>query len=279
MVIIREARPSDRRQVAEFTSHTWRWGDYIMSVWENWISDTKGKLLVAEEDNKVIGLMRLSLRPEGEAYLAGARVHPKFRRKGVATALTKSCIDYARASGARFVSLATSSKNVPAISLVEKLGFTLAQELVEVEAWPKKSAQPSGIRRMKVEEIEDVMGWIRNRINCRPVKFKFFEWSTLRLDDLRNYSEEGFAVIYGEMNGIALYQPYSTQFPFIMIDFFLGDKKASEELGLFLRKEASVFGCKQVWGAIKHDKEAISGLKKAGFRVKKGGMRIYEMKL
>ena len=279
MVIVREARPSDRRQVAEFTAHTWRWGDYIMSTWEDWISDKRGKLLVAEEDSKVVGIMRLALRPEGEAYLAGARVHPMSRRKGVATALTKKCIEYARLMGAKFVSLATSSRNIAAISLAEKLGFTLAQELTQVGSWPKKSAEPKEIRKMEAEEAEKVLKWINRRINCRPVKFKFFEWSTLRLDDLRKYSEEGFAAVFGETNGVVLYQPYSTRHLFIMIDFFLGEEKASKELGLFLRKEASVLGCKEVWGYVKFDEEIISGLRKAGFRVRKEGMRIYEMKL
>jgi len=279
MVIIREARPSDRRQVAEFTAHTWRWGDYIMSAWENWISDKRGKLLVAEEDNRVIGIMHLALRPGGEAYLAGARVHPMFRRKGVATALTKKCIEYARSMGAKFVSLATSSRNIAAISLAEKLGFSLAQELTQIGSWPKKSAEPKGIRKMEVEEAEKVLKWVNKRINCRPVKFKFFEWSTLRLDDLKKYSDEGFAAVVGRTSGVVLYQPYSTRHLFIMIDFFIGEEKASEELGLFLRKEASVLGCKEVWGYVKLDKEAISGLKKAGFRVRKEGMRIYEMKL
>ncbi len=279
MVIVREAKPSDRRQVAEFTSRTWRWGDYIMSTWEEWISDKKGKLLVAQEDDKVIGLMRLALRPEGEAYLSGARVHPDFRRRGVATALTKECIKYAKSFGAEFVSLATSSKNTAAISLAEKLGFTLAQELVQVGSWPKKSAEPGGIRKMKPEEAQEVLKWISTRMDCRPVKFKFFEWSTLRLNDVRMYSDEGFAAIIGNIEGAVLYQPYSTRHLFLMIDFFLGGEEASKQMGLFLRKEASLLGCKEVWGYVKSDKEAIEGLRKAGYRVKKEGMRIYEMRL
>lgn len=279
MVIIREARRSDRREVAEFTSRTWKWGDYIMSVWDQWISDEKGKLLVAEEGGKVIGLMRLAIRPEGEAYLAGARVHPDFRRRGVATALTKKCIEYARSMGAKFVSLATSSKNLPAISLVEKLGFTLAQEMIEVDAWPKKSAEPSGVRIMRAEEAREAIKWVKSRMKCRPVKFRFFEWSTLRLEDLVKYSEEGFAAVHGRIDGIALYQLYSTQNMYLMVDFLIGDEGASKELGLFLRKEASFFNCKGVWGYVTSDKGLISGLKKAGFRIRKEGMRIYEMKL
>ncbi len=279
MLIIREARPSDRRQVAEFTSRTWRWGDYIMSAWEDWIKGENSKLLVAEEDGKVIGVMHLSLRPEGEAYLSGARVHPEFRRRGVATALTKRCIEYARSSGAKFVSLATSSNNIAAISLVEKLGFNLAQELVRVRAWPKKSASPSGVRSLKIEECEEVFSWIRRNLKSRPVKFKFYEWSTLRLEDLRNYSKEGFAAIQGNLEGVVLYQPYSTREMFIMIDFMLGSKKATKELGLFLRKEASNFNCKEVWGYVPAHEETISGLKMAGFKAKKGKTRIYEMRI
>ncbi len=181
--------------------------------------------------------------------------------------------------GAKFVSLATSSRNIAAISLAEKLGFTLAQDFVEVGSWPKKSAEHSGIRTIKPEEAQEVLKWVNTRIGCRPVKFNFFEWSTLRLNDVIRYSEEGFTAIIGNIEGMVLYQPYSTRQLFIMIDFFLGGEESSKELGLFLRKDASLLGCKEVWGYVNRDKESIAGLRKAGYRVKKEGMRIYEMKL
>ena len=64
-IIVREAKPRDRRQIALFTSNTWSWGDYVMSVWRRWIRDPNGKLLVAEYNGEVVGLMRIVFRPEG----------------------------------------------------------------------------------------------------------------------------------------------------------------------------------------------------------------------
>ena len=278
-IIVREAEPRDRRQIALFTSNTWSWGDYIMSVWRQWISDSNGKLLVAEYNHKVVGMMRVAFRPGGEAYLAGARVHPEYRRKGVATALTEKCIEHARKRGARFASLATASSNLPAIKLAEKLGFKMVGEFVEVEAWPKKTAEPTGLRMTEPGQAADIYRWIAERCRLRPVKFDFYDWSTLTVRDITEYLEEGFAAIRGSMDGVAFYQPYYAEKLVLMLDFILADKKASREIGFHLRREASILGCRKVWGFVPVDHGTTFGLKMAGFRVKKSRVRIYEVKV
>ena len=42
---IRPARPEDREAVLAFCMHTWDWGDYIESVWDEWLHDPQGKCM------------------------------------------------------------------------------------------------------------------------------------------------------------------------------------------------------------------------------------------
>ncbi|RLG46977.1 MAG: N-acetyltransferase, partial [Thermoproteota archaeon] len=81
---IRPARPCDRRAVGRMTARTWRWGDYIMGVWRDWVSGERGRLFVAEESGRIVGIMYVEFRGR-ETYLAGARVAPEARGRGVGT--------------------------------------------------------------------------------------------------------------------------------------------------------------------------------------------------
>ena len=49
---IRHATESDKGEVLRFCANTFEWGDYIDQVWDFWISDRNGVLLVAEHDEE-----------------------------------------------------------------------------------------------------------------------------------------------------------------------------------------------------------------------------------
>jgi ribosomal protein S18 acetylase RimI-like enzyme len=52
-------------------------------------------------------------------------VDSKFRRKGIAEALSHACFERAKQLGARSIILYSNTKNIGAIKLYEKLGFKL----------------------------------------------------------------------------------------------------------------------------------------------------------
>lgn len=278
-VLIREAKRIDRRPIAEFTAKTWRWGDYVMAAWSRWMKDPSGKLLVAELQGKPVGLMFMRLREGGEAYLGGARVNPEYRRMGVATALTEKCIDHARQAGAKFSRLVTSSKNIPATSLAEKMGFEQKRDLAMVSASPRKKGEVARIRRLSLRDAHGAVDYIRKNCGERPVKFVWWDYSSLLPEDVEKYCEEGFAAAQGEINGIAFYQPFTNGEMFLMLDFAHGSSDSLKELGLFLRLEASSLGCRSIFGVVDRDKMLVRGLRRAGYRIRKSGMRVYEMDL
>ena len=61
------------------------------------------------------------------AYITGVSVLREWTGKGIAASLMRRCIDNAKASGMRQISLEVASDNVPAIKLYEKSGFVAGQ--------------------------------------------------------------------------------------------------------------------------------------------------------
>ena len=117
---IRFAEPRDKEFVVEFTRRTWEHGDYIEDVWDTWVNDTIGKLFVAEVDEKPVGIMHVTFLTPDYAWLEGARVHPDYRGRGIATELNKVCMNWAKENGAKKIGLITAETNYPAHKAAEK---------------------------------------------------------------------------------------------------------------------------------------------------------------
>ncbi|MCI0519452.1 MAG: GNAT family N-acetyltransferase [Chloroflexi bacterium] len=128
-VVCRPALPQDKAGVLEMARHIWDGQDYIPYVWDEWIKDPHGVLIVAELGGRVIGLGKLTRLDEGEWWMEGLRVHPEMQGTGVASRLN----DYLLAAWQRFgggvVRLGTSSQRKPVHHLCERNGFHKLCEL------------------------------------------------------------------------------------------------------------------------------------------------------
>ena len=152
-LLIREARPEDKPHVLTFVRRTWRWGDYIPKVWDEWFNEPHGRILVAVLDGEVVGMNHVRFSTPNYAWLEGARVHPKHRRKGVATALALNALEFSSASGARIARLATSSNNEPAKAHLMKLGFRVEAEFVWLQGTPPIESHAVKIREAERSEL------------------------------------------------------------------------------------------------------------------------------
>jgi len=123
MLEIRRARPEDREVVFSFCAHTWEDGDYIPQVWEAWLADEEGPLLVGVWDGQVVAVEKITRSSADEVWLEGLRVDPRRRRQGIARALFHYALEWAKSNGARFVRLATSSTNRTVQRMVEAAGL------------------------------------------------------------------------------------------------------------------------------------------------------------
>jgi len=84
-VVCRPARESDTKGVLELTRLIWDGGDYIPSIWKEWLQDKEGRLTVAEWEGRVIGLGKLTRLSPEDWWLEGLRTHPDFEGRGIAT--------------------------------------------------------------------------------------------------------------------------------------------------------------------------------------------------
>lgn len=86
------------------------------------IENENACFLTAVEDGTVLGYCGMHCAC-GECYIDNVAVFPKYRGKGIATALMTALKAEAKARGGEFVSLEVRASNTNAVSLYEKLGF------------------------------------------------------------------------------------------------------------------------------------------------------------
>jgi RimJ/RimL family protein N-acetyltransferase len=132
-VLIRPARAADKSAVEKVCARAWDEGseDYVPQVWDEWLADPHGQLVVAEANGQVAALGKLSrLADDGstelaevEWWLEGLRVDPVYRRRGVAGQIQAHLTEQARRVGRGTLRYATSSANEAVHRISARLGF------------------------------------------------------------------------------------------------------------------------------------------------------------
>lgn len=220
-VIVRVAKADDRKRVLEFTRNTFSWGDYIERVFDRWLNDKSGKLLVAEAEGTVVGLSFVKLIKEGEVWVQGGRVDQNYRRKGVAEAMTKECLRAAKedmnASVARVI---TDKTNLPPQKLLTKLGFKVVSEFSGFEKKVERVTDSLLIRDVVLAR-EELISNMWHYIRSSPI-FKesgglytiWFVWYSLEQEDLARFAQDGKAAVYfpgGKIHGVMLMNDGTTE--------------------------------------------------------------------
>lgn len=141
---MRPARAEDRDAVLAFCAHTWEGGDYIADVWDDWLADERGTLLVAVAGERPVGIIHMRMMSEDEAWLQGIRVDPAERRQGIGRMLASRALVAARERGAAVARLMTSADNLESQRLLAAFGFTRVAEMIVYEAPATTTAAAGG---------------------------------------------------------------------------------------------------------------------------------------
>lgn len=131
---VRLARPEDKAAVLAFCTHTWDWGDYIPQVWDEWLADESGRLLVALLDERPVAVEHMQMVAPGECWLEGMRVDPTVRGQGISRKLNEQAMREAYKLGARVARLATRFDNVIAQRALAAGGFQQVGTYLHYEA-------------------------------------------------------------------------------------------------------------------------------------------------
>lgn len=151
---VRPARPEDRDQVLAFCGRTFEWGDYIGDVWDKWVNDPAGPLLVAVVGDQVVGTGKVTMISGSEAWLEGLRVNPAFRGQGLAQAMYEAAETTARKRWAKVARYATFSSNTAIHNLSERFGYRRVARFIEFTAPAEAGPLPERLRQEEAGAAE-----------------------------------------------------------------------------------------------------------------------------
>lgn len=159
---VRPARDADKAPLMSFIKDVWRGHDYIPKVWDDWIRDKKGRMFVVEVEGVPVGMNRVRYLEDGSAWFEGARVHPEFRGRGLASLLGENSMKVARRRGVRTFRLTSGSRNRAAHRQISRMKFRPLARWSVYEPPRRSSPSPSSEGRPVGEaEFEEVLGLIR----------------------------------------------------------------------------------------------------------------------
>jgi RimJ/RimL family protein N-acetyltransferase len=287
---VRKARASDREAVFKFCEKTWSWGDYIPEVWDKWLKEKNGRVFVATIDNVPVGITHLSMDKPHEVWLGGARTDSDYRRMGVATAITKKCLDYAKRKGAKVARLATESDNIVAQAVVKKLGFKPTAEFVEMKteniAKEENSTNSKWAEGTEADAAWNLLQTSESYRKAAGLCTTLFYWFSLEKPDLKRLIEQRKAILHlsarGVIDGLTLIDDatarewHENTMQTCMIN---GDYNASLDMIRFLKNHCHALGVKKIYAFTCNHKPIIKALEKLGFKQPDSIEIVYEKKL
>jgi ribosomal protein S18 acetylase RimI-like enzyme len=189
---IRRAQPSDKHKILSFCQDTFAWGDYIHIVWDSWVTDRSGLLLVVDMPNPStlvydpVAVSHISTCPNGVLWIEGLRVNKTFRNQGIATYLLRYVLKYGFKRGLDESCALVSSKNVISKRMLEKQGFSVNAICRYYNIKMGKTLQFNAHSlKFKYARIRDI-GCIQNYLDASEVYSKmdgryFNEWKFYKL--------------------------------------------------------------------------------------------------
>jgi len=288
-IYVRKARPSDRETVFKFCEKTWSWGDYIPKVWDKWLKEKNGRVFVATIDRVPVGISHLSIDKPHEVWLGGARTDPNYRRIGVATAITKKCLEYAKQKAAKVARLVTESDNIAAQTVAQKLGFKPISEFTEMTTEKIKEENSKNSKWAEKTDTNAIRDYLQTSETYRKAAGLYtviFHWFSLEKEDLKRFIEQRKAILHlsakGEIDGLTLIDDatarewHENTMQTCMID---GNYNATFDMIKFFKSHCHALGVKKIYGFTCNHKPITTALEKLGFEQPDSIEIIYEKKI
>lgn len=104
---------------------------YLDGVKDEFFDNTRGELIVAEEDGQPIGFARFSLQYDGSGWLEVLRVDPAHQKKGCGATIWKRFIELCDIYKVPYVRMYTGATNYASRVLGERNGLHVAYKVIE----------------------------------------------------------------------------------------------------------------------------------------------------
>lgn len=289
-LFVRPARHSDKEEVLKFCQRTFDWGDYIPNVWDIWLKQRHGKLFTALMGNKPVGIMRVSVTKPGETWLQAARTHPDYRRRGVATALTEACLEWAKSKGAQAALLSTDSDNYAAQKVLQKLGFAQVSDFLIMLCREIRAVRTENSRWAQKGDTEKIWDFLENSEvfeKSAGLYSVIFMWMSLGKQDLDMFMANQKVIVYddeGTINGLVLIDEavkdvWEDEKPF-QTCYVDGDRQAVIDMIGFFKTYSAQKGIANVYAFAYNTPTIATALSEIGFRREESHTElIYKKKL
>jgi len=135
-VIIRSLKPEEEKEFVEAVNAGFGWERLKVGAIQRWKSECPSFdeewIHVAELDNKIVSVAVSRLDVDYNKFFGGKRGYlgptatlPKHRGRNLASALTRLAMNFLFEKGMNSVALYTTEQNIPAMTLLRKLGFEI----------------------------------------------------------------------------------------------------------------------------------------------------------
>lgn len=288
-ISVRKARGSDREAVFKFCEKTWSWGDYVQKVWNKWLKQKDGRLFVATIKGVPVGISHVSIDKPHEAWLRGARTDPDYRRKGVATAITRKCLEYAKSKGAKVARLVTESDNKAAQAVLQKIGFEQVAEFVNMKNERVTAEKAEASRWATKNDVETVWNHLQSSETYSKAAGLYtilYHWFSLEKEHLARFVEERKIIVHenekGETDGLVLIEDATAREwheNTVQTCYIDGNYNATLNMIRFLMNYCKDTGVKKIYGFTCNHKPVTSALEKLGFEPADSVEIVYERKI
>ena len=201
-VEIRKATAADNAPILEICKNIWNGHDYLPGVWDEWLADKDGRLVVASVKGRTVGVAHASLQTPDVAWLEGVRVHEGYRGLGIAGKLNRALVEWARRRGARVARLCTGSSNLASKKHLEKIRFPLLQTFQRLDSTRGLRVKPASVTSPR-RSTKDLWNWLSSRpefAENRAMYSDGWTWHPLTLQALKDHVIHG-RVLISSRNG------------------------------------------------------------------------------
>lgn len=249
-LVIRPARPDDRPAMERICAQIWDGHDYVPAVWDQWLTDTQGPLIVGEAAGQVVALSKTSFLAPGEAWLQGMRVDPEFHRQGIAARFLEYSLTDARERGAHVVRLSTGSYNTPVHIIAARLGM----ERIGIYVFWVAEPLPDGPELAILSEGDQarVDAFLRASAVfefCHGVYVSDWAWRDLSPEELAHLLQNGRVLALqtpqGLLEALSLVN-YDAEDEALGVGLAAGEPSAVSRLAIAIRAHASRMRAKNV---------------------------------
>ncbi len=201
--LLRQARAADKELLVPWTSHTFAWGDYVVDSFDDWLTHPQSQVLVAADStDEPVAVARGILLSLDELWLQGVRVHPKWRRKGIASKLGQALQEWGASQGAKVAQLMIEDWNQAARGQVTRIGFRQTAQWLRAFQTTEHSGRrdaakvrpPDPLQRVGLAEAGPAFyAWSAGELSrlSRRMMSVNWQWRRLHPEDLERAADHG----------------------------------------------------------------------------------------